>query len=196
MAELIGGKGFEITYIDFTKGMEAALRQTADLLGRADKVDGVLTAYAQEMEKTKEKMAGKQFAKKVVILSGTYQESSGKAFIRVESPGGYADRFLLKPMGAENVGAKLYGEEKEPSKGHVSVRKLDGLIEAAPDAIVMTGDAVAVQKALAQEIHKNPALGNVTAIKAHAVYSLPGYIDSSVIEYPLILRRWTDMLGR
>jgi hypothetical protein len=34
------------------------------------------------------------------------------------------------------------------------------------------------------------------AVKAHAVYSLPGYIDSSVIEYPLILRRWADVLGR
>lgn len=151
---------------------------------------GVMTVPAME------KMTGKQFAKKVVILSGTYQESSGKAFLREESPGSYADRLLLKPMGAENVGGKLYAHDKNPSKGHVFVRKLDGLTKAAPDAIVMTGDAIAVQKALTQAIHKNPDLGNVPAIKAHAIYSLSGYIDSSVIERPLVLQRWADVLGQ
>jgi hypothetical protein len=196
MANLIADKPFEITYVDFTKGMEPAVRQTADLLDLTGKADQVLADYAKEMEKTKKKMAGRAFVKKVVVISGTYQESSGKAFLRVEAPGGYADRFLLKPMGIENVGANLYADDKKPSKGHVTVRKLDGLIKAAPDAIVMTGDAVAVQKLLAKAIRKNPALGDVPAVKAHAVYNLPNYIDSSVIEYPLILRRWADVLER
>ncbi len=196
IAKLIADKKFEISYIDFTKGMESAVRQVADLLDLTDKADQVLADYATEMEKTKKKMAGKSFVKKVVVISGTYQESSGKAFLRVEAPGGYADRFLLGPMGIENVGAKLYADDKKPSKGHVTVRKLNGLIDAAPDAIVMTGKAIAVQKVLAEAIRKNPALGEVPAVKAHAVYSLPNYIDSSVIEYPLILRRWADVLGR
>jgi hypothetical protein len=196
IAPLIDGKGFEITYIDFSKGMEPAVRQTADLLGCADRANDVLAGYAKEMEKTSEEMAGKQFAKKVVILRGTYQAGTGKTFLQVEAPGGYADRFLLTPMGIENVGGKLYAHGKEPSKGHVSVRKLDGLVAAAPEAIVMTGDPIAVQKALAEAIRKNPALAEVPAIKAHAVYSLPGYIDSGVIEYPHILRRWADVLAR
>ncbi|WP_319522439.1 ABC transporter substrate-binding protein [uncultured Desulfosarcina sp.] len=196
IATFLEGKGFEIAYVDFTQGLGGAVRQTAALLGCTEKVDEVLAEYATTMEKTRKKMAGQQFAKSVVILRGTYQSTTGKTFLRIEAPGGYADRFLLKPMGIENVGGKMIAVGEKPSKGHVGIRKLDGLIAAAPDAIVMTGDAIAVQKAMAEAIHKNPGLGDVPAIKAHAIYSLPGYIDSSVIEYPLILRRWADALCR
>jgi hypothetical protein len=196
IASFLKGGDFDIQYVDFTQGLEKAVRQTADLLGCAEKADGVLADYAKEMDKTRKKMAGRQFASTVVILRGTYQASTGKAFLRVEAPGGYADRFLLESMGVENVGGKVYKAGKKPSKGHVAVRKLEGLIAAAPEAIVMTGDALAVQKSLAKAVDSNPALAEVPAIKAHAVYSLPGYIDSSVVEYPLILRRWADALGR
>ncbi len=65
---------------------------------------------------------------------------------------------------------------------------------AKPDVIVMTGNPFAVQKALAAAVKKNPALVNVPAIKNTAIYSLPFYADSSVIEYPAILRQWTDAL--
>jgi len=196
IASFLEGKGFEIAYVDFNQGLDAAVRQTAALLGCTEKVDKVLADYTKAMEKTRKKMAGQQFARTVVILRGTYQATTGKTFLRVEAPGGYADRFLLKPMGIENVGGKVVAAGKKHSKGHVAIRKLDGLIIAAPEAIVMTGDAIAVQKVLAAAIHKNPALAEVPAIQAHAVYSLAGYIDSSVIEYPLILRRWADALGR
>ncbi len=196
IASFLQDKGFEIRYIDFTKGIGAAVRQTANLLECAEKADDVLTDYAKEMDKTRKKIAGQQFAKTVVILHGTYQEATGKTFLRVEAPGGYADRFLLKPMGIENVGGKVYKSGNKPSKGHVLVRKLDGLIPAAPEAIVMTGDAIAVQKALADAIGENPSLAKIPAVKAHAIYSLPGYIDASVLEYPLILRRWADALGK
>ena len=195
IASFLDGKGFEIQYVDFTKGMETAVRQTADLLDCALKADEVLAGYAQAMIKTRDKMAKRGFVGKVVIIRGTYQEKTGKTFLQIEIPGGYADRFLLEPMGIENVGGKVYAEGKKPSKGHVSVRKLDGLVAAAPDAIVMTGDAIAVQKTLAAAIGKNPALGEVPAIRTHAIYDLPGYIDASVIEYPLILRRWADVLS-
>jgi hypothetical protein len=196
IASFLEGKGFEIAYVDFTQGLDAAVRQTATLLGCTEKIDEVLADYTRAMDKTRKKMAGQQFARTVVILRGTYQAATGKTFLRIEAPGGYADRFLLKTMGIENVGGKVVADGKKPSKGHVAVRKLDGLIAAAPDAIVMTGDAIAVQKVLAAAIHKNPVLGDVPAIKAHAIYSLPGYIDSNVIEYPLVLRRWADALSR
>ena len=196
IASFLNVKDFEIQYVDFTKGLENAVRQTADFLGCAKKADGVLTDYAKAMDKTRKKMAKQQFAKTVVILRGTYQTATGKAFLQIEAPGGYADRFLLKPMEIKNVGGKVYAAGKKPSKGHVSVRKLDGLIAASPDAIVMTGEAIAVQKTLAEAIRKNPSLADVPAIKSHAVYSLPGYIDSSVMEYPHILRRWADVLAR
>ena len=196
ITSFLEGKGFEIAYVDFTQGLVAAARQAAALLGCTEKVDEVLADYAKEMDKTRKKMAGQQFARTVVILHGTYQAATGKTFLRVEAPGGYADQFLLKPMGVENACGKLIPAGKKPSKGHVPVRKLDGLVAAAPEAIVMTGEAIAVQKVLAEAMRKNPALAEVPAIQAHAIYSLPGYIDSSVIEYPLILRHWADALSR
>ena len=75
------------------------------------------------------------------------------------------------------------------------VRKIDGLVKAKPDIIVMTGDTFAVQKALAATVKKNPALAAVPAIKNLSIYNLPFYADSSVIEYPTILRQWTDALS-
>ncbi len=35
----------------------------------------------------------------------------------------------------------------------------------------------------------------VPAIKNLAIYNLPFYADSSVMEYPAILRQWTDALS-
>ena len=60
----------------------------------------------------------------------------------------------------------------------------------------MTGDALAVQNTLAAAVAKSPALAQVPALKSHAVYSPPGYIDSRVVEYPQILRKWADVLAR
>ena len=196
IAEMLKKKGFEIDLVDFTRGLEPAVRQTARLVGRSEKADDLLAQYHKAMEKTRKRMAGKRFAQRVVIINGTYQAATGKAFLRIEAPGDYADRFLLELMGSKNVGARLYSDKKAPSKGHVAIRKLDGLIEAAPDAIVMTGDAIAVQKAIARAVEEHPALADVSAIRNHAVYSLPAYVDAGVVEYPLILRRWADVLLR
>jgi len=75
------------------------------------------------------------------------------------------------------------------------IRKLDGLIKAKPDVIIMTGDAFAVQKVLSAQAKSNPALAMVPAIRNQAIYSLSFYADSSVIEYPAILRQWTVALA-
>ena len=196
IGRMLADKGFTIEFIDFTNGLETAVRQTADLLGCAQQAADLLAEYNKAMQHTRKMISSRQFAGTVVILNGTYQSGTGKTFLRVEAPGGYADRRLLQPMGIVNVGDKVYPPGKKPSKGHVSLRGLDGLIAAAPDAIVITGDAIAVQKALPEAMVKNPALAGVPAIKAHAIYSLPGYIDSSVIEYPHILGRWASVLAR
>ena len=80
------------------------------------------------------------------------------------------------------------------NKGHFIARKIDRLIKAKPDIIVMTGNAFAVQKALSGAMRRNPALADVPAIKNLAIYNLPFYADSSVIEYPAILRTWANAL--
>ena len=68
-------------------------------------------------------------------------------------------------------------------------------IKAKPDVIIMTGDAFAVQKVLSIQIKNYPDLAAVPAIRNQAIYSLPFYADSSVIEYPAILRQWTVALA-
>lgn len=67
----------------------------------------MLTDYAKAMDKTRQKIVERQFVKTVVILRSTYQAATSNTFLQIEAPGGYADRFLLKPMGIENVGGMV-----------------------------------------------------------------------------------------
>ena len=194
--KLVGEKGLTVEYVDFNQGLEKAVKQTADKLALPDKADPVLADYKKAMEKTREFIKDQSFVEKIVVIRGTYQAQSGKTFLRIEAPGGYTDEFILKPLGIKNSGNLVISKGKKPEKGHVSVRNLSGLILAAPDAIVMTGDAIAVQKAVSKALKKTPSLADVPAFKSHALYSLPGYVNSSVIEYPGILKQWADVLAR
>jgi hypothetical protein len=60
----------------------------------------------------------------------------------------------------------------------------------------MAGDTFVIQKALAECQAANPDLARVKAIRNLAVFSLPAYIDSSVIEYPIILKKWSSAIAR
>ena len=192
---LLKGKGLTIEYVDFSQGLESAIRQTARLLGRQSKADALIERYQKALVKAKNCLPKAGLGKKVVIINGTYQGSTGKSFLRIEAAGGYSDQYLLEPLGCINVGDVLRPPKKKVNKGHFMVRKIDGLVRAEPDIIVMTGDTFAVQKALSGAMRRNPALAQVPAIKNLAIYSLPFYGDSSVIEYPAILRQWTDALS-
>jgi len=189
---LLEEKDLTIEYVDFSQGLESAIRQTANLLGCQSKADTLIERYDKSLAKAKSGLPKAGLGKKVVIINGTYQNATGKTFLRVEMPGGYSDRFLLEPLGCINVGDVLKSPNKKVNKGHFMIRKLDAIARAKPDIIVMTGDSFAVQKALTAAVKKNPALAQVSAIKNLAIYSLSFYADSSVIEYPYILRRWTS----
>jgi ABC-type Fe3+-hydroxamate transport system substrate-binding protein len=197
---LMAGKNLSIDYVDFSDGLDSAVRQTAALVGRENQADAVIAKYHKAMDAVATKLPERKSGKRVVIFNGIYQASTGKLILRVEAPGGYADRFLLKKLGCINAGETFKPADGKPNKGHYPVPKkksgmvLDSLIAADPDAIVMTGDAFAVQKALADYQAAHPELGRVKAIRNMAVYALPGYVDSSVLEYPGILRKWATAL--
>ncbi|KMY66219.1 hypothetical protein AAU61_17160 [Desulfocarbo indianensis] len=176
--------GVEAKIVDFSQGVAPAIAQTAAILGKQEAGQALAAKYEKAVKKLDKAIAGKKLGKKVVVLQGIYQAQTGKAFIQVEAPGGYADKFILEPLGCANVGQALVPAGKEPAKGHWTIRKLAGLAKAKPDAIVITGDSVAVQKALAEAIVAQPELGKVP------VFSLPRYIDSSVIERPEIVGKW------
>ena len=202
VGQLIKDENITLEYVDFSQGLDEAIRQTARLLDRQAEGEELITRYKKDMARVKSKLPRAASDKKVIIFNGTYQESSGKYFVRVEAPEGYSDLFFLKPLGCINVGEAFAPEKGKVDKGHYQVqrikRKLDlsPLIEANPDVIVMTGDAFAVQKALADFASQNPNLASVPAIKNHRIYSLPFYCDSSVLEYPSFLAQWADALSR
>ena len=198
---LLKGKDLTIEYVDFSVGLEEAIRQTASLLKRETEGEALIEKYRKDLAEAKAALPASASGKKVIIFNGIYQHATGKVMLRVEAPGGYADRFLLEPMGCVNVGRAFNSANAKAVGGHYQVAKskgrvvLDPLIRANPDIIVMTGDAFAVQKAIAEALRSTPALLDVPAIKAHALFSLPAYVDSSVVEYPQILRLWANALS-
>lgn len=105
----------------------------------------------------------------------------------------------IVPDTAKKRGIKRITIEKHPNfciyRPEVKPANVVNLIQVEPDVFVMTGNAFAVQKALAARLKENLALARVPAIKNASVYSLTRYVDSSVIEYPAILQQWTAALA-
>ncbi len=195
IADILKGTNAVIEYVDFTKGLEPAVRQTAKLLGKEGQADVLLEQYQNRLAKARKELP-KNLGKKVLIINGTYQKGTGKTALRVEAPGLYSDRFFLEPMGCTNVGDAFKPANGKMDKGYYAVRKkkggmiLDPLIKADPDIIVITGNSYAVEKNLYAYLKTHPDLAHVPAIKNMAVYHLPLYVDSSVLEFPDILMQW------
>ncbi len=193
-------KDFVIEYVDFSEGLEKAVRKTAALLERRDEGESLIQTHNSQMAMTKKKLEGFTTGAKVVVLNGVYQAPAGRIMLRAEAPGGYSDLFILERLGCVNKGDVFQAGDAKPSKGHYIVKKsrqgpvLKPLVAAAPDVIVMTGDTFAVQKAIADALQYTPELADVPAVKNNRIYSLPAYIDASVIEYPEILARWAHAL--
>lgn len=191
---LLKGKGFEVQVVDFSQGIESAIRQTARLVNREEKAEELIRTYKRTLQKFQSKMPETKLNKKVLVLNGIVQKGTGKAFIQVLAPNGYEDRFFLKPMGCTNVGNLIKPEGVKVKKGVFPLQRLEKIGKSNPDIIIITGKAFAVQNTLHKALKKNPLLSEVPAIKNHEIYSLPRYIDSSVMEYPQILRLWTRAL--
>jgi hypothetical protein len=180
--------GTKIVVIDFTAGLDAAIRQIGDVLDRKDQAEALIANRAQRMVEVTAALPSLGERPRVLVLDGTSQAGTGKTFVRIHLPGGYIDDFLLAPLGAENVGTALTSGGEN---GFAALPRLDGLGKAAPDLIVMTGDADAVQRKLFEALARNPDLVQaVPAIAHQAILALPAYYDSEVITYPDVLERW------
>jgi ABC-type Fe3+-hydroxamate transport system substrate-binding protein len=191
---LIAGKGLTIEYVDFSQGIEPAIRQAGRLLDRTSRAEALIASYRKSLTTSRSTLPKEKLGKNVVIIRGVYQIETSKGFLMLEAPGYYADRFLLEPLGCTNANQALVPENAKPNKGHYILPKLGSLARADPDVIIMTGDAFPVQRALFRAINKNPQLAEVPAVRNLAIYSLPLYVGSGVIEYPHILRQWAVAL--
>jgi hypothetical protein len=202
VAKLMEGTAVQIEYVDFSKGIDSAIRQTASLLGQDEKAEALIADYHEKLDAAQKKLPAEKVDKKVVIFSGTYQAVTGKTMLRVEAPGGYSDQYMLGKLGSVNVGDVFKPKSGNMSMGHYVVNRtkkgldLKPLLSAMPDVIIATGDQFSVQKALADAVAANPGLAQVPAIKNMRIYALPAYIDSSIVEYPGILEKWTVALAR
>lgn len=184
----------DVQYVDFSRGLPEAIRRVAELLDVPQRGEELAARYEKAYGDAVRAIPQGGLGRRVVILNGTFQPSTGKTFLRVEAPGGYSDQYILAPLGCENVGADLYKPGATVSKGHVLVRSLAGLARARPDAIVMTGDPLGVQQALSRALAEHPELAEVPAVQGLALYTLPPYTDSGVIEYPDVFMRWLRAL--
>lgn len=190
-------KGMDVTieYVDFSQGVPSAIRQTAAFLNVAERGEKLVADYEKAFNKVKTTIPADGLNKRVIIINGIHQASTGKVFLRVEVPGGYSDQYILAPLGCTNVGNELFNKKPTIRKGHVMIRSLKGLIKAQPDVIVATGDSAGVQLALKAALKKNPKLAEVPAVRDMAVFSLPTYVDSGVVEYPGVFSRWQNALS-
>ena len=192
---MLNGMGVTIDAVDFGKGIVSAIRQTGTLLDRPNAAEALIHRYEDRLTAVKASIPRNPVPASIAVFNGVYQHDTGKAFVRLEKPGGYSGRFLLAPLGLVDVGDRVVAEGTTADMGLVPLRRLDGLLRAAPDIIVVTGDPDAFQRLLARETKRRPALRDIPAVRNAAIYALPRYVDSGVIEYPDILRRWAAALS-
>lgn len=188
------GLGVTVEIVDFSGGVEAAVLQLGRLLDREARAAVLLEQRHRVLAEVKERAPRSLAGKRVIVLEGVYQPDTAKAFVRVELPGGVSDRFLLEPLGLINAGSGFAQGEKAGG-GFSMVRSLAPLLRIDPDMLILTGDADAVQRLLARETLRDHALKSVKALVSGAVFALPAYKDSGVIEYPQTLRRWASALA-
>lgn len=186
--------GVTVEYVDFTKGIPQAIAQAAQLLGNPEKGREVIAIYEKAMKKVEDSLPKQGLGKRVLVLNGNYSARSGKVFVRVEAPGGYTDQYMLNPLGCKNAAGAMLTDTMKVSKGHFSGGRLGSLAKANPDVIVLTGNGFAAELALHRAMKKNPSLSEIPAIKNGAVYTLPFYGDSSILEYPQIFEQWKTAL--
>jgi ABC-type Fe3+-hydroxamate transport system substrate-binding protein len=181
--------GYEVYTISFSKGVPQAILEIGKLLHRQEKAGELAETYTRVLGKTMKAIPASGSGKKILILQGV-----GRRGIRVESPDGYAEQYLIGPLGCINVGNLAKGQDAEVDKGYFILDNWHAIAKADPDIIVKYGNVCTVEKGLVRALKKYPGLSDVTAIKNHAVYTVPSYMGSSVIEYPQILRAWYDTI--
>jgi ABC-type Fe3+-hydroxamate transport system substrate-binding protein len=192
---LLKEAGFQPVFIDFAGGPEPAVRRIAAALDRAEDGERLIRTYEKGMRRARNFMARVPAGLRLAVVAGTFQEATGKSFLRLEAAGGYSDDFLLKPLQAVNVAGDITGPDVKIDKGHIALRSLEKVLEARPDAIAVTGDPLPVFRAMAETLAHRPDLATVPAARQFAVYPLPFYAETDPLAYPEVLTRWALALA-
>lgn len=175
--------GIEPVMLDFSRGPTSGVRTLAKGLGMAEAGEKLLSDYEKRLAAAKKRLAKVHQGIRVAVISGSFQEGTGKFFTRLEASGGYTDRFILEPCGAVNVASEVLSEGAKIDKGHVQMRKLDKVMAARPDLIAATGDALAVCLRASGDL-------------SPPVFPLPLYAETDPLAYPEALTRWAAVLSK
>lgn len=178
--------------IDFTKGIESAVLETGRYFGLEQKANDKILFYKKSLSRAMKQINQAPKNKKVVVLSGIYQDETGKGFVRAELSGGYSDQ-ILSLANSKNCNSNFFTKEeiKNASAGHIIIRKdkIREIVLSNPDLIVATGDSFAVEneiyKSLSNEEQKNLNL---------KIFSLPSYTDADPLSYPSVVMKWAAAL--
>ena len=179
--------------VDFSNGIEPGVKQLGKLFNAEKQAQFEIKKYKRLMTRAEKNMKEVPAKIKVAVISGVYQESTGKSFIRVELPGGYTDQFILDLVKAENVASKVFNSEeiKKADKGHIIIRgkKFAEILKAKPDLIAVTGDSYSVEKAFYKALR---ASGEKS--ENFKLFSLPFYAQADLLSYPEVLMKWSTAL--
>lgn len=187
--------GYAPLVVDFKDGPVPAVEKIAAALDRGADGEKLIRAYETGMQRARDFVARVPAGLRLAVVSGTFQDATGKSFLRLEAAGGYTDDLILKPMKAVNVAVDIAAPDVRIDKGHIALRSLEKVLEARPDAIASTGDALAVFRAMAEALAKRPELADVPAARHFAVYPLPFYAEADPLAYPEVLTRWASALA-
>ncbi|PID73154.1 MAG: hypothetical protein CSB33_05230 [Desulfobacterales bacterium] len=194
IVDLITNLDVTINVIDFSEGVDSAIRQIAALYGKESEGEELIEKYHEDLEEAEALVDQVIPGKKVVVLSAMKNRETGEIKLYLESKGFYTDKFFLEPFGCENVGDALNDSKTAMiSKGLLPVTDLSLLADANPDVIILFENSDLVLEELNALIAENSAVADVPAIQNdHIATSLPYYVGSEVEGYPEILSAWAN----
>ena len=187
--------GFEVEVLDFTQGIETAVKETGRALGIERKASVYIEKYNKSLEKASSLLPA-NLDKRILVLLGLVHRDYDNEFLLVEEAGG-VDDFIINPSGCINVSKYIGPDDEQKEKQEIRVvNGLSGIIEAAPDMIALTCEAGPGLKALNRIASECSEVRNIPAIKNQAVFSLPHCAHAEPMERPYVLEAWADVLAR
>lgn len=193
-------EGLNVEILDFTQGMESVFEQAGQLFNCPKEAEKAFKKYTIAKAEFAENVL--QLNKKVLVLLGLTRSIKEEGFLLLETPNSFLDKAILHPLGCRNVGEALLQEDAIIALDGIQKIEninilINGLFEAKPDVIALTGVANVGLSALEQAVKQTPSLATeVPALAQHAIYSLPHCCSSLPASLPFIQKEWAHTLSK
>ncbi len=193
IASKVEEEGFDVEVADFSGTTLQGIVDTGRILDRGKRAKKIADKYETEMGNAFDRLPD-NLGKRVLILLGLPWPGKATSLLLVEEES-QADEMILTPCGCVNVGHGI-PKTGDPTDDHPIrvIKNLDGLMEAAPDMIALTGDAAPGLAAIRNFVKQHPQAAQLPAIANHAVFSLPHCCEGEPLALPGTLRSWCRAL--